>query len=97
MEKGGNEIAFSDGFWRDADKLPGEAREKLSELLEMLAENAFDPRLHVKPLGPPLNDRYSFRITRDWRVVFRFDGDHRITILMVGNRAKIYRRLKRMP
>ena len=94
--QGKNEIAFGDGFWKDADKLPKEAREKLPELLEMLAQNAFDPRLHTKPLGAPLIGRYAFRITRDWRVAFIFTGDHRIKILMAGRRDVIYPRLKRM-
>lgn len=62
---GRNEIIFADGFWKDADNLPKEARKKLSKLFETLAENAFDPRLHTKPLGAPLIGRYSFRITRD--------------------------------
>lgn len=90
-----NEIVFSDSFWKDADKLPKEAQEKLPELFEMLVGNAFDSRLHTKPLGPPLIGRYSFRITRDWRVAFVFGGNHRIKILMAGSRDKIYQRLKR--
>ena len=90
-----NEIVYADGFWKDAHKLPKEAQGKLPELFEVLAENAFDPRLHTKPLGPPLIGRYSFRITRGWRVAFRFEGDHRVKILMVGNRDKIYQRLTR--
>lgn len=91
-----NDIIFADRFWKDAGKLPKEAQEKLPELFGMLAENAFDPELHTKPLRPPLNGRYSFRITRDWRVVFRFVGDHGIKVLMADNRDKIYQRLKRM-
>lgn len=73
-----NEIVYADSFWKDADRLPKEAREKLPELFEILVKNAFDPRLHTKPLGPPLVGRYSFRITRDWRVAFVFAGDHRL-------------------
>jgi len=91
-----NEIVYGEGFWKDVDKLPKEAQGKLPELFEILAENAFDPRLHTKPLGPPLLGRYSFRITRDWRVAFIFAGDHRLKILMAGNRDKVYQRLKRM-
>ncbi len=91
-----NELVYGDGFWKDVDNLPKEAQEKLLELFEVLADDAFDPRLHAKPLGPPLNGRYSFRITRDWRAAFRFDADHRIKILMAGNRDSIYKRLKRM-
>lgn len=91
-----NEIVYADGFWKDARKLPKEAQEKLPELFDLLIENAFDPLLHAKSLGPPLTGRYSFRITRGWRVVFRFEGDHRIKVLMVGNRDNIYQRLKRI-
>ena len=90
-----NEIVYGDSFCKDVGKLPKEAREKLPELFEMLAENAFDPRLHTKPLGPPLVGRYSFRITRDWRAAFRFESDHCLKILMTDNRDKIYQRLKR--
>ncbi|MBI3630761.1 MAG: hypothetical protein HY221_00255 [Candidatus Sungbacteria bacterium] len=91
-----NEIIYADGFWKDTRKLPKEAREKLPELFNLLAKNAFDPLLRVKPLGHPLIGRYSFRITRDWRVTFRFEDDHRIKVLMAGNRDNIYRRLKRI-
>lgn len=94
--EGKNEVAFADGFWKDTGKLPKEAQDKLPELFELLARNAFDPRLHTKPLGPPLIGRYSFRITRDWGVAFRFVGDHRIKILIADRRDAVYKRLKRM-
>ena len=91
-----NEITSSSNFWRDVDKLPQEAHQKLAELLEILADDAFDPRLHTKPLSPPLNGKYSFRITRDWRVVFMFGNHHVIKLLLTGSRSNIYERLKRM-
>ena len=47
-----NEIVYGDGFWRDVDKLPKEAQEKLPEIFEILTKNVFDSRLHTKPLGP---------------------------------------------
>lgn len=91
-----NEIEYGDGFSGDLRRLPREAVEKLSFLLELLRENAFDPRLHTKPLGAPLKERYSLRITRDWRVGFMFSGPHRIKLLVADNRKRIYKRIKRM-
>lgn len=91
-----NEVEYGDGFLGDLRRLPREAVEKFSFLLQLLLENAFDPRLHTKSLGPPLKDRYSFRITRDWRVGFMFSGFHRVKLLVADRRDKIYERMKRM-
>ena len=95
MEKE-NEIEYGDGFLHDVRRLPRRINDKLGFLLPLLQENAFDPRLHTKRLGPPLKDKFSFRITRDWRVGFMFSGHHRITLLAAGNRDKIYERMKRL-
>ncbi len=91
-----NEIEYGDGFLGDLRRLPREVGDKFSFLLELLRENAFDPRLHTKSLGLPLIDRYSFRITRDWRVGFMFSGPHRIKLLVTDHRDKIYERMKRL-
>lgn len=90
-----DEIVFGDGFWKDVSRLPKEAQKKLGRLFEILATDAFDARLHSKPLGPPLVGRYAFRITRDWRVAFVFQEPHTIKLLAVGRRDKIYQRLQR--
>ena len=91
-----NEVTSSTNFWKDVDKLPPKAQEKFAGLLEILASNPFDSRLHTKQLSTPLNGKYSFRITRDWRVVFMFADHHIIKLLIAGSRNDIYRRLKRM-
>lgn len=92
---GRNEIGYADNFWKDIDKLPREAQKKLGGLLEIFAENPFDPRLHTKPLAAPLKERYSFRIVRDWRVAFRFTAQYQIKLLIADHRDSIYQRLKR--
>ena len=91
-----NEIEYADGFLADLGRLPRAIGEKFSFLLELLRENAFDPRLHAKSLGPPLKDMYSFRIARDWRVGFMSLGKNRIYLLAADHRSKIYKRLRRM-
>lgn len=91
-----NEIVYGPGFFKDADTLPKEAKHKLADLLEVFADNVFDPRLHTKPLGHPLKDKFSFRITRDWRVGFKFLSKNRIQLLVVDHRDKIYKRMERL-
>lgn len=91
-----NDIVYGPGFFKDADSLPMEAKQKLADLIEILADNVFDPRLHTKSLGPPLKDKYSFRITRDWRAGFKFLSPNRIQLLVVDRRDKIYKRMERL-
>lgn len=93
---GRNEVEYSDGFLKDLRRLPRKEVEKLSILLEFLREDVFDARLHTKPLGPPLKNKYSFRITRDWRVGFMFLGPNRIKLFAVDHRSKIYEKMKRL-
>ena len=90
-----NEIKYSQDFVRDVRKLPGSIQEKLGELLGILREDAFDPRLHSKPLSVPLQGVFSFRITRDYRVGFEFSGPFTIKLLITDRRDRIYKRLQR--
>ena len=63
--------------------------------IEIAKEDVFDPRLHTKPLDFPLKGKFSFRITRDWRVGFEFLGPRIIHLLAVDHRSRIYRRIGR--
>ncbi|MDP1688958.1 MAG: type II toxin-antitoxin system RelE/ParE family toxin [bacterium] len=90
-----NEIVYDKDFLKDVRKLPEESQSKLAELIEILEEDVFDSRLHTKPLSAPLQGMFSFRITRDYRVGFKFLSTHTIKLLAVDNRDKIYKRLRR--
>ena len=90
-----NEIEYGRDFVRDVKKLPASIQEKLGGLLEILRIDAFDPRLHSKPLSIPLQGVFSFRITRDYRVGFEFSGPFLIKLLAVDKRDQIYKRLQR--
>ncbi len=83
-------IVHSDGFLRSAKRLPRSTREKLTRLLGILGDNPFHPLLHTKKLGGELAGLYSFRITRDWRVIFQFTGSETIRLLRVGDRKDVY-------
>lgn len=88
------QIVYGNYFLKSAKKLPNQQREKLAELLEYLKENPFYPNLHSKPLTGRLTGFYSFRITRDWRVIFQFISPEKIKLVAVGHRQDIYCKLK---
>lgn len=90
-----NEIAYDKDFLKDVRKLPIECQKKLADLLEILQDDAFDLRLHTKPLSPPLQGLFSFRIVRDYRVGFKFKLNHVIQLLAADRRDRIYKRLAR--
>lgn len=90
-----NEIIYDKDFLKDIRELPIESQRKLAELLEILRDDPFDPRLHTKPLAAPLQGLFSFRITRDYRVGFKFLASHVIQLLAVDTRTNIYRKLQR--
>ncbi len=95
MSAGSNLILYDRGFLKEVRKLPIETQEKLSELIQLLKQDVSDSRLHAKPLGPPLQGIFSFRITRDYRVAFKFEAPHAIRLLVADNRNQFYQRLKR--
>ena len=90
-----NEIIYDNNFIKDTNKLPAECQYKLADLLEILKEEPFDPRLHTKPLAAPLQGLFSFRITRDYRVGFKFHAEYVIRLLAADKRDAIYKRLRR--
>jgi mRNA-degrading endonuclease YafQ of YafQ-DinJ toxin-antitoxin module len=59
-------------------------------LVALLVQDPFHPLLHSKPLGGNLTGFYSFRVTRDWRVIFIFEEEGIIKLTNVGNRKDIY-------
>ena len=90
-----NEIIYERDFLKDAGHLPLSIQKKLSELIEVLREDPFDPQLHTKQLSTPLQGMFSFRITRGYRAGFKFYAQHTIQLLAIDRRDKIYGRLRR--
>lgn len=90
-----NDIVYDKDFIKDVCKLPTEYQNKFADLLEILKNDAFDLRLHTKPLSPPLQGLFSFRIVRDYRVGFKFKLNHVIQLLIADKRDKVYKRLAR--
>jgi len=85
------DIVYGSRFLKSARKLPEVQQKKLAKLLEIVRDNPFHSRLHAKPLSGQLSGFYSFRITRDWRVIFQFLSPDKIQLIEVGHRKDIYK------
>ena len=85
------QIVYSKHFFNSAKKLPEILQNKLAKQLELLRQNPFHPLLHSKSLTGQLAGFYSFRITRDWRVIFQFEKADTIKLVEIGNRKDIYK------
>lgn len=84
-------IVYHGSFLQSARQLPGAQQRKLANLTNILRENPFHPLLHTKRLAGELTGFLSFRITRDWRVIFQFLDPATIQLLRVSHRRETYR------
>jgi len=84
-------IVYGSSFLKSAKKLPAKIQIKLSKQLSLIGENPFHSLLHTKSLTGKLAGFYSFRITRDWRVIFQFLQKDKIQLLQADNRKDIYK------
>lgn len=84
-------VVYSKQFLKSAKKLPKSQQEKLAQLIKYLPENPYHPLLHTKHLSGNLVGLLSFRITREWRVIFLFSDLETIHLLRVEHRKDVYR------
>ncbi len=85
------EVVYHGRFIKSATILSHKQQQKLADLIECLRVNPYHPLLHTKHLTEPLIGLLSFRITRDWRVKFRFVDEQTIQLIRVAHRRDIYR------
>lgn len=84
-------VVFSDKFIKSAKLLPSKLQIKLNKLVGILERDPFHPFLHTKQLCGELTGFWSFRVTRDWRVLFQFHDSYVIQLLRVAHRKDVYR------
>ncbi len=85
------DIVYSSRFIKSAGKLPSSQARKLATLLEYLSKDPYHSLLHTKHLSSPLLGYLSFRISREWRVIFRFTDTAVIELIDTAHRKDIYR------
>lgn len=84
-------ILIGQEFLKSANKLPDTIQNKLAKLLELAQTEPFHPLLHTKHLFGELTGFLSFRITRDWRVIFYFMDQETIHLIKIAHRKDIYK------
>ncbi len=84
-------IHYGSGFLKSARKLPRAGQVKLARLAKLIVDNPYHSKLHTKHLSGELTGLYSFRITRDWRVIFKFLSPIDVMLIEVAHRKDIYR------
>ena len=84
-------IEYDRTFLKEVKKLPLSQQRLLAQKLLILTNNPFDTRLHTKQLSTPLEGIFSFRITREYRVLFRFVDAEHIFVFSAKHRKDIYR------
>lgn len=85
-------VFYADRFIKSAQEtLDASLQNKLADFIALIQHNPFHPRLHTKALSGPLAGIYSFRINRDWRVLFKFLSPDEIQLIDIGHRKDIYR------
>lgn len=85
------ELIYTNHFLKASKKLPILIQDKLAAKLEILSKNPFHAFLHTKSLTGLLSEFYSFRITREWRVIFCFLNSKTIKLIDVAHRKDIYK------
>jgi len=85
------QLILEQSFLKSAQRLPQNIKEKLGERLGLLEANPYHPLLHTKKLSGDLAGFFSFRITREWRVIFYFEDPETIRVLEADHRKDIYR------
>ena len=85
------ELQYTKSFVKSVRKIPPNQQIKLAKLLGVLEIQPYSPLLHTKPLTGKLTGFYSFRITREYRVIFQFIESMIIKLIDIAHRKDIYR------
>ena len=83
-------IVFTGAFVRHFKKLPHAVQLRADALTSLLAVDIRDSRLHTKKLHGI--DVFSFRVGRDYRVLFMFVDGSTIKLLDIKHRGEIYKK-----
>ncbi|OGI72535.1 hypothetical protein A3J61_01020 [Candidatus Nomurabacteria bacterium RIFCSPHIGHO2_02_FULL_38_15] len=77
-------------YIKSTSSLPKKDQVMVLKQERLLAKDMFDSRLHTKKLSGFLNDKvFSFRITRNYRGIFRLSSND-IILFAIGHRKDIY-------
>jgi len=83
-------ISTTATFDRLFSELPLKIQEKAARKTELFKENPFSPILRTEKLHLKKHDVWSFRVDRDYRIVFKFVAKGQAEFRLIGHHNKIY-------
>lgn len=85
------EIFVTEEFEMQYKKLTSAVRKKAEKQEKLFKENPFYPSLHTEKLEPKSYEVWSFRIDKNYRILFRFIGVNKALFLTLGPHSWIYK------
>ena len=84
-------IHYSSHFIKQFKSLPKKIQTLAVEQEAIFKEDSQDPRLHCKALKGRLKGIYSFRVTRNYRILFTWQTAKDVIFHEIGDRKWIYK------
>ncbi len=76
--------------------LPLSLQKKAEKQEALFRSNPFYPSLHTEKLEPKEKEIWSFRIDRNYRILFRFLSGNQVILLTLGTHDWIYKIIERL-
>ncbi len=83
-------IHYTSNFIKGFKSLPKKIKELAAQQESIFRADPNDPRLHLKALKGKLKGLYSFRVTRNYRVLFTWKDKENVLFYEIGDRKFIY-------
>jgi len=87
------ELYYTEEFCRRYSELPTHIQKKAERRERVFRENPFHPSLKTERLQPLGKEYWSFRVDRNYRIIFRFGEANRVYFVTCGPHQWIYRYL----
>ena len=90
------EIEYADEFVKRFTRLPVTIKKRAIKQEKLFRENPLYPSLHTEKLKPKKREVWSFRVDRQYRIIFRYTTDNTVIFLTVGEHDWIYKYIDRL-
>ena len=84
------EIFYAAEFEKRYKDLPAIIQKKAERKEQLFRANPFHPSLKTEKLEPKSKEYWSFRIDREYRIIFRFKDDSSVYFLTCGHHNWVY-------
>ena len=85
------EIIITEEFKECYQLLPKSIQKKAEKQERLFRRNIFHPSLHAEKLEPRGKETWSFRIDKEYRILFKFITRDKILFLVCGHHNWIYK------